>query len=121
MIIDRSEELKALDSLPELKATPFPFLGHRDFRRFTQTEHDNFVGGLFQKVSNPKECKWIGGKARLLDALVALTSRGYVVEVTGPHISEISNEADGYGKVSTRWFTLRFTAKTRHKIPNGTL
>jgi hypothetical protein len=96
----RDTEMLALDAMPELSPTPFPYRGHKDFRGFTQDDYDNWAGGVFQRVSDPNQAKWIGGKSRMQDALLKLLSLGYVVTVS----------------VSANRFTLAFTSKTHHDI-----
>lgn len=104
-------EVKALDGLPELAATPFPFRGHRDFRTFTQGDYDNFSAGVFTKVSDPFQCKWRGGRIKANMAKNKLLELGYVVKFTPPHTEEIGNETDGYNKIYIPLWTLYFVSR----------
>lgn len=101
-------ELAALDKLPELASTPFPFRGHDDFRRFTQDDYDNFSAGVFSRVSDPFQCKWKGGRVKANVALAKLQSLGYTVYFREPGIVELGSESDGYFKFKEQMYTLFF-------------
>jgi hypothetical protein len=101
-------ELDALDKRPELAPTPWPFRGHRDFRRFTQDDYDNFGGGIFNKVTDPTQIKWFGGRIKANVALAKLQSLGYFVRFSTPSIVDVGNETDGYDRIRNEWYHLFF-------------
>ncbi len=77
-MLDGSPEVFPLP-LPELAADKFPFRGHEDFRGFTQDDYADFAGGVFSRVEDPEQCKWIGGSNRVSAAKKTLEDHGFVV------------------------------------------
>jgi hypothetical protein len=75
-------ELNELSQLPELRATPFPFNGHKDFSGFTKVDHANFVAGLFHKADDPQVVRWLGGFNRTFRAIHVLLDLGFSCHVT---------------------------------------
>ncbi len=94
---DVQAEIDALDKLPELFGRAFPHNGKRDFRGFTQEDYDTFTAGLFYKVGDSGECRWVGGKNGVEAARLKLEELGYAVTVTPPE--------------EGKFWNVRFTAK----------
>ncbi len=89
-------EMLALDAIPELQGTPFPFHGKRDFRGFTQDDYENFAGGVFAKIDEPGDMKWFGGRLKFESAKAKLLELGYDLTYRHPGDADATSDTWHY-------------------------